>query len=253
MAKKRNHQYQQSEQPAEEQMAPEVETTDASVNQAPATEQAAAPAQEPAPAEQESAPVTETPAEPEKKEELEIDVTPKKEEKLDLSTPADLKEPAAPAEAPKKATVKPAAPKSRELIELTKMLDMYRDMCKIRTMDPAKLRERMRVLFSIVRLVAPSSSSTSIKYSTRELVETLFNRMVEGSGTIFSDGYIFRLTYSLPPQDAVKFETFYSALLQLVNARLRGAKITFNMDVLRDVLKNESVMAAIRSIRSRFN
>ena len=246
MAKKRNHQYQQSEQPAEEQMAPEVETTDASVNQAPATEQAA-------PAEQESAPVTEAPAEPEKEEELEIDVTPKKEEKLDLSTPADLKEPAAPAEAPKKATVKPAAPKSRELIELTKMLDMYRDMCKVRTMDPAKLRERMRVLFSIVRLVAPSSSSTSIKYSTRELVETLFNRMVEGSGTIFSDGYIFRLTYSLPPQDAVKFEAFYSALLQLVNARLRGAKITFNMDVLRDVLKNESVMAAIRSIRSRFN
>ena len=201
--------------------------------------------------------VIQTPAEAPATEEEEkvIEVAPKKEEtKLDLSTPAELKNKPAPAEAPKKAETKPAAkPMSREMAELIKMLDMYKDMCKVRTMDPAKLRERMRVLFSIIRLVAPNSSSTSVKYSTRELVETLFNRMVEGSGTIFSDGYLFRLTYALPAQDAVKFEAFYSALLQLVNAKLRGAKITFSMDVLRDVLKNESVMAAIRSIRARFN
>jgi hypothetical protein len=136
-------------------------------------------------------------------------------------------------------------------MELTKLLDMYAEQCKVRTMDRQKLQERMRVLFSIVRLVAPNSSSRSVKYSTRELVNLLYSRMVEGSGNIFSDSYIFRLTYTLPPSDAVRFEAFYTALLQLVNARLRGTKISFNMDVLREVLKNESVMTAIRDIRNR--
>lgn len=177
---------------------------------------------------------------------------PAEETKLDLGTPAQIAEPAAPAPAPKVAAAPaPAQPKSREYMELTKLLDMYAEQCKVHTMDRQKLQERMRVLFSIVRLVAPNSSSRSIKYSTRELVNLLYSRMVEGSGNIFSDSYIFRLTYTLPPSDAVRFEAFYTALLQLVNARLRGTKISFNMDVLREVLKNESVMTAIRDIRNR--
>lgn len=182
----------------------------------------------------------------------EATAAPAEETKLDLGTPAQIAEPAAPAPAPKVAAAPaPAQPKSREYMELTKLLDMYAEQCKVRTMDRQKLQERMRVLFSIVRLVAPNSSSRSVKYSTRELVNLLYSRMVEGSGNIFSDSYIFRLTYTLPPSDAVRFEAFYTALLQLVNARLRGTKISFNMDVLREVLKNESVMTAIRDIRNR--
>lgn len=182
----------------------------------------------------------------------EATAAPVEETKLDLGTPAQIAEPAAPAPAPKVAAAPaPAQPKSREYMELTKLLDMYAEQCKVRTMDRQKLQERMRVLFSIVRLVAPNSSSRSVKYSTRELVNLLYSRMVEGSGNIFSDSYIFRLTYTLPPSDAVRFEAFYTALLQLVNARLRGTKISFNMDVLREVLKNESVMTAIRDIRNR--
>ncbi len=173
-------------------------------------------------------------------------------EQIELKAPITVSTPE-PKPAPKVAET-PAAepPKSRECIELCKMLDMYRDMCSVRTMDRDKLKERMRVLYSIVRLVAPNSTPGSQRYSTRELVETLFKRMVEGSGTIFSDGYIFKLTYTLPASDAVKFEAFYTAFLQLVNARLRGSKITFSMDALRDVLKNEGVMEAIRIIRARF-
>ena len=182
----------------------------------------------------------------------EATAAPVEETKLDLGTPAQIAEPAAPAPAPKVAAAPaPAQPKSREYMELTKLLDMYAEQCKVRTMDRQKLQERMRVLFSIVRLVAPNSSSRSVKYSTRELVNLLYSRMVEGSGNIFSDSYIFRLTYTLPPSDAVRFEAFYTALLQLVNARLRGTKISFNMDVLREVLKNESVMTVIRDIRNR--
>lgn len=203
---------------------------------------AAAPAME---VEEASVPTAEPVAE-------EATAAPAEETKLDLGTPAQITEPAAPAPAPKVAAAPaPAQPKSREYMELTKLLDMYAEQCKVHTMDRQKLQERMRVLFSIVRLVAPNSSSRSIKYSTRELVNLLYSRMVEGSGNIFSDSYIFRLTYTLPPSDAVRFEAFYTALLQLVNARLRGTKISFNMDVLREVLKNESVMTAIRDIRNR--
>lgn len=209
---------------------------------------AAAPAME---VEEASIPVTETPV-AEEVETPEETAAPSEETKLDLGTPAQIAEPAAPAPAPKVAAAPaPAQPKSREYMELTKLLDMYAEQCKVRTMDRQKLQERMRVLFSIVRLVAPNSSSRSVKYSTRELVNLLYSRMVEGSGNIFSDSYIFRLTYTLPPSDAVRFEAFYTALLQLVNARLRGTKISFNMDVLREVLKNESVMTAIRDIRNR--
>ena len=209
---------------------------------------AAAPAME---VEEASIPVAETPVAEEAKAPEET-AEPAEETKLDLGTPAQIAEPAAPAPAPKVAAAPaPAQPKSREYMELTKLLDMYAEQCKVRTMDRQKLQERMRVLFSIVRLVAPNSSSRSVKYSTRELVNLLYSRMVEGSGNIFSDSYIFRLTYTLPPSDAVRFEAFYTALLQLVNARLRGTKISFNMDVLREVLKNESVMTAIRDIRNR--
>lgn len=178
----------------------------------------------------------------------------KEKETLNLGAPpAEVTTPAAPATAPKTATAAvPTTPKSREYMELTKMLDMYRDMCKERTLDRTKLQARMKVLFSIVRLVSPNSTVTSNRYNTRELVELLYERMTAGSGTIFTDAYIFKLTYALPASDAVKFEAFYTAFLQLVNARLRGARITFNMDVLRDVLKNEGVMEAIRIIRSRF-
>lgn len=210
---------------------------------------AAAPAME---VEEASIPAAEAPVAEEAKAPEAETAAPAEETKLDLGTPAQIAEPAAPAPAPKVAAAPaPAQPKSREYMELTKLLDMYAEQCKVRTMDRQKLQERMRVLFSIVRLVAPNSSSRSVKYSTRELVNLLYSRMVEGSGNIFSDSYIFRLTYTLPPSDAVRFEAFYTALLQLVNARLRGTKISFNMDVLREVLKNESVMTAIRDIRNR--
>lgn len=200
--------------------------------------------------EEASIPAEDTPVVEEVKQEVAPAVEESKE--LDLGTPAQIAEAPKPAPAPKVAAAPaPAQPKSREYLELNKLLDMYAEQCKVRTMDRQKLQERMRVLFSIVRLVAPNSSSRSVKYSTRELVNLLYSRMVDGAGNIFSDSYIFRLTYTLPPSDAVRFEAFYTALLQLVNARLRGTKISFNMDVLREVLKNESVMTAIRDIRNR--
>lgn len=176
------------------------------------------------------------------------------ETELDLENEVNLSEDMSPKQVAKAAAEEAKASAvvehSKQYYELLRMLQEYAERCIGRTVDRAEILKRAKVLFSIVKFVAPSARATD-KVLARELCQLLFEKLIAGSGTIYSDNQLFKLTYTLPPSDAVKFEAFWTAFLQLVNKQLAKQRITFDNDALRATIKNDGVMEFVIATRKR--
>ena len=130
----------------------------------------------------------------------------------------------------------------------------YTALCKSARRDnAADMSKCAHKLYEIVLECCPRQGNKNAAYY-RELIMIVFKRLSDGYGTLFSDKTLFRADYNLPSAtDSMKFDAFWSAMYQLVEASKTGARITFNSKTLGNILKSPSAMAVINQIRSRLD
>lgn len=135
---------------------------------------------------------------------------------------------------------------------LIRKFNEYAALCKsCRKNVQADVTKCAHKLYEIVLECCPRQGNRNAAYY-RELIMIVFKRMSQGYGTLFTDAKLFRADYNLPtPTDSMKFDAFWSAMYQLVEASKTGSKITFNSKTLGQILKSPSAMAVINQLRSR--
>lgn len=135
---------------------------------------------------------------------------------------------------------------------LIRKFNEYAALCKSCRKDvQADVTKCAHKLYEIVLECCPRQGNRNAAYY-RELIMIVFKRMCQGYGTLFTDAKLFRADYNLPsPTDSMKFDAFWSAMYQLVEASKTGSKITFNSKTLGQILKSPSAMAVINQLRSR--
>lgn len=137
--------------------------------------------------------------------------------------------------------------------QLIGMFDEYAEMCKkINENTPeAVVSKTARKLYDIMTLCCPGPNNRNAEIYD-ELIKIVFNRLTRGYGTLFKDSTVFRVSYNLPsPADAMRFDAFYSAMMQLVDAAKTGSRITFNTTALGRILKSPTAIRVITNIRTR--
>ena len=135
---------------------------------------------------------------------------------------------------------------------LIRKFNEYAALCKSCRKDvQADVTKCAHKLYEIVLECCPRQGNRNAAYY-RELIMIVFKRMCQGYGTLFTDAKLFRADYNLPsPTDSMKFDAFWSAMYQLVEASKTGSKITFNSKTLGQILKSPSAMTVINQLRSR--
>ena len=135
---------------------------------------------------------------------------------------------------------------------LIRKFNEYAALCKsCRKNVQADVTKCAHKLYEIVLECCPRQGNRNAAYY-RELIMIVFKRMSQGYGTLFTDAKLFRADYNLPtPTDSMKFDAFWSAMYQLVEASKTGSKITFNSKTLGQILKSPSAMAVINQLRAR--
>lgn len=136
--------------------------------------------------------------------------------------------------------------------QMIQMLNEYEDLLsKSGSGEQSVSTKCTRKLYDIMVACCPIQGSHASNY-TGELIKLVFNRMAKGYGTKYSESTLLRLDYTLPsPTESMKFDSFYTALLQLVEAAKTGERIRYNSNALAKVLKSPSAATAITSIRRR--
>lgn len=140
-------------------------------------------------------------------------------------------------------------PAGRQMIQ---MLDEYEALLEKSGSGEQSISTKCtRKLYDIMVACCPIKGSHASNY-TSELVKIVFNRMAKGFGKKYSESTLLRLDYTLPsPTESMKFDTFYTAMLQLVEAAKNGERIRYNSNALAKVLQSPSAAQAITAIRRR--
>ena len=140
-------------------------------------------------------------------------------------------------------------PAGRQMIQ---MLDEYEALLeKSGSGEQSTSAKCTRKLYDIMVACCPIKGSHASNY-TGELIKIVFNRMAKGYGKKYSESTLLRLDYTLPsPTESMKFDTFYTAMLQLVEAAKTGERIRYNSNALAKVIQSPSAAMAITSIRRR--
>jgi len=140
-------------------------------------------------------------------------------------------------------------PAGRQLIQ---MLNEFEDLLtQSGRGELIKSQKSTRKLYDIMVACCPVQGSYASNY-TGECIKILFNRMAKGYGKIYKESTLLRVDYTLPsPTDAMKFDSFYTAMYQLVEAAKSGEHIRFNTTALSKVLQSPSAITAITGIRRR--
>lgn len=140
-------------------------------------------------------------------------------------------------------------PAGRQMIQ---MLDEYEALLEKSGSGEQSISTKCtRKLYDIMVACCPIKGSHASNY-TGELIKILFNRMAKGFGKKYSESTLLRLDYTLPsPTESMKFDTFYTAMLQLVEAAKNGERIRYNSNALAKVIQSPSAATAITSIRRR--
>lgn len=142
--------------------------------------------------------------------------------------------------------------------KLIGMFDEYKTLCadadkltEGSTAQRTAVQKCARKLYDIMVMCCPTRVNPNAGVY-QELIRIVFKRLSQGYGTIFSDAKIFRADYSLPsPHDSMRFDTFFSVMMQLVNAAKNGARISFNNNAVSKVLNSPNAMAIILQLRRR--
>ena len=140
-------------------------------------------------------------------------------------------------------------PAGRQLI---RMFDEYKEICsKARKDDEQSMIKAAYKLYDIMVICCPRNGNKNAAYYA-ELINIVFKKLTQGYGSLFKDSTLFRMDYRLPtPTDSLKFDTFYTAMYQLVAYAKTGAPITFNNNAVGKVLASTSALNAIVSLRRR--
>ena len=140
-------------------------------------------------------------------------------------------------------------PAGRQLI---RMFDEYKEICaKARKDDEQSMIKAAYKLYDIMVICCPRNGNKNAAYYA-ELINIVFKKLTQGYGSLFKDSTLFRMDYRLPtPTESLKFDTFYTAMYQLVSYAKTGAPITFNNNAVGKVLASTSALNAIVSLRRR--
>ena len=129
---------------------------------------------------------------------------------------------------------------------LVKFFDEYDAMVAAPTNDKLECKRRVMKLFQALQTACPAVEMH--QNTANDVTRIVFDRFMKNWGTLYTDGNIFRLDYSLPGGGAAvdKLNMYFTAILELVHAaRDPKKKITFDNNRLGSVLKNTSVLNAI--------
>lgn len=140
-------------------------------------------------------------------------------------------------------------PAGRQLI---RMFDEYKEICaKARKDDEQSMTKAAYKLYDIMVVCCPRNGNKNAAFYA-ELINIVFKKLTQGYGSLFKDSTLFRMDYRLPtPADSLKFDTFYTAMYQLVAYAKTGAPITFNNTAVGKVLQSTSAHNAIINLRRR--
>ena len=140
-------------------------------------------------------------------------------------------------------------PAGRQLI---RMFDEYKEICaKARKDDEQSMIKAAYKLYDIMVVCCPRNGNKNAAFYA-ELINIVFKKLTQGYGSLFKDSTLFRMDYRLPtPADSLKFDTFYTAMYQLVAYAKTGAPITFNNTAVGKVLQSTSAHNAIINLRRR--
>lgn len=133
---------------------------------------------------------------------------------------------------------------------LVKFLDEYDEMVKVPSNDKLECKRRVMKLYQALQIACPTAEMHQV--TANDVTRIVFDRFMKNWGTLYTDGNIFRLDYSLPGGGAAvdKLNMYFTAILELVHAaRDPKKKITFDNARLGTVLKNTSILNAITRMR----
>lgn len=133
---------------------------------------------------------------------------------------------------------------------LVKFLDEYDEMVKVPSNDKLECKRRVMKLFQALQIACPTAEMHQV--TANDVTRIVFDRFMKNWGTLYTDGNIFRLDYSLPGGGAAidKLNMYFTAILELVHAaRDPKKRITFDNARLGSVLKNNSILNAITRMR----
>ena len=132
------------------------------------------------------------------------------------------------------------------------LFDEYDALCaKIDQEDPRQILQTARKLYDIMVICTPRRPGPGNGLS-QELIKLVFRRLSEGYGSKYTDGTLFRQDYRLPtPSDAMKFDTFWNVMFQLVECAKTGRRITYNTTTVSHIINSPAAMMVITGIRKR--
>lgn len=130
--------------------------------------------------------------------------------------------------------------------KLIKFLDEYDAMIAVPTTNKLECKHRVMKLYQALQTACPTAEMHQV--TANDVTRIVFDRFMKNWGTLYNDGNLFRLDYSLPGggPSVDKLNMYFTAILELVQAaRDPQKRIMFDNGRLGSVLKNTSVLNAI--------
>jgi len=131
------------------------------------------------------------------------------------------------------------------------------DQYKARMSTPPKDREenkaRIKMLQNILNAACPQTNM-DLQTAT-DVARIMFDKLMEGWGTIYTDSTIFRMGETLKgtAYDLDKLVMFIEAYVQMVEASVYKSPVMFDEGRLNKILKNPNMVIAMTRIKENIN
>lgn len=137
---------------------------------------------------------------------------------------------------------------------LAKLFEEYKSVMsqKINPLDQMAHRVRAKKLFEVFTTACPNTKLDSM--TAADLVRVSFDSVMDGWGTVYTDGSMFRMDYTLPTErDIDRVDMFFTAIIQLVEGVMNHRRVMFDRSRLSQVIANEAIVSAIIKMKDGVN
>lgn len=231
-----------AEQPAESEQAEAPEVPQPDIPDAPAS---APDVQENAqPKEPEQPKVAEPPPKVTVVQEQPVDITKTQTRKVVMSSDL-LPKPRNPIAARRESPVKlpPGA------VRLNQLFDEYEGMLAVKSDEARECERRVKKLYELMN-AACSVVNIRSEPATNAMIKIVFDSLMKGWGKFYSEKTMFKRDYTLNNTSQIdRFNAFWVAMIQLVQAATECTRVSFDPRALMDVIKNETVTKVIVRFR----
>lgn len=134
-------------------------------------------------------------------------------------------------------------------VRLAQLFDEYEHMLAVKSDDAKECERRVMKLYELMN-TACSVVNIKSEPATNAMIKIVFDRLMKGWGKYYTEKTMFKRDYMLNnPTQIDRFNAFWVAMIQLVQAATEGTRVSFDPRALMHVIKNETVTKVIVRFR----